>query len=60
MDTEVKFFHGGRNETPCKRPLSGVSDTLGALRDSARFGPHPVFTTKNAKFYFSEIYEGLP
>ena len=22
MDAEVKFFHGGRNEIPCKRPLS--------------------------------------
>ena len=21
MDTEVKFFHGGCNETPCKWPL---------------------------------------
>ena len=21
MDTEVKFFHGRRNEIPCKRPL---------------------------------------
>ena len=25
MDTEVKFFHGGRNETPDKRPHSLVS-----------------------------------
>ena len=24
MDTEVKFFHGGRNEIPCKRPLRQV------------------------------------
>ena len=22
MDTEVRIFHGGRNETPCKQPLS--------------------------------------
>ena len=22
MDTEVKIFHGGRNETPCNQPLS--------------------------------------
>ena len=42
MDTEVKFFHGGRNETPCKRPLIGIEDNcdfcvynvLENLRDS--------------------------
>ena len=28
MNTEVKFFHGGRNEIPCKRPLRGVPEKL--------------------------------
>ena len=26
MDTEGKFFHGERNETPCKRPLLGTEN----------------------------------